>query len=197
MTTVSPGPRTTPASHLRCEATTGWPECWTHFISPPSEFTSGAFLKNLTGHYRECLVLKYHWSVLTLLSRGLKFASLWMNVAFYGLETMSLMLKPFPRWTLKSFLEETTWNLYPNLFGHLKQLFHLIESRLNGEREKPPPRCHLACVSPCPHSTHTVPDSQREKHRFCSCPKGQIQQYGDKIFRLGVYFPLFTSWILL
>lgn len=45
MITVSPGSRETPASHLRCKATVGWPECWTHFILLPSEFTGGTLKK--------------------------------------------------------------------------------------------------------------------------------------------------------
>lgn len=45
MITVSPGSRATPASHLGCKATAAWPECWTHFISPFSEFMVEPFYK--------------------------------------------------------------------------------------------------------------------------------------------------------
>ena len=45
MITVSPGSRATPASHLGCKATAAWPECWTHFISPFSEFMIEPFYK--------------------------------------------------------------------------------------------------------------------------------------------------------
>lgn len=151
--------------------------------------------KNLTDHYQESLVLNCHWPVLTLLSWGLNFASLWIKMVFYRLETMSLMLKPFPGGTLKNFLEATAPKLYQNFFWHLKQSFHFIGSHLNGERNRLPTRCHLVYVATGTFHALSSEQSEREIPSLQPLPRARVQQSRDQRFWSGAYFLLFLPCI--
>lgn len=127
--------------------------------------------------------------MLTLLSWGLNFASLWVKMVFYRLETMSLMLKSFPWWIQKSF-----WRRHFKIFT--KTYLNILKNYLFFRELFKQWKKNATIPAPSCTCTHTqVPHmrlqtaKQKEENQLCLCRQVPgLRGMEIKYSRLGAYF---------